>query len=169
MATSSIERVRTAARELGLAIEVREMPASTRTAVDAAAACGCDVDQIVKSLVFQAAETGDGKELVLLLVSGGNSVDVPRAEKAVGHGLTRADPKLVKTSTGFAIGGVSPIGHMHPLRTYIDPALLRQPYVWCAAGAPNAVFRCEPDVLSHAIGAISIEAFASDVTAITGG
>lgn len=149
---SGPERVARAAEALGLAIEVRRMPASTRTAEDAAAACGCDVAQIVKSLVFEA-EGG----LRLLLVSGANRVDLDRVARVTGEGLARADPKRVRAETGFAIGGVPPIGHASPLPVVMDATLMDFALVWAAAGAPDAVFPVAPQALRAATGARVID------------
>ncbi len=145
--SKSINRVRRSAEELGLDIEVVEMPASTRTAQEAAAACGCDVAQIVKSLVFQRADDG---ELVLLLVSGANQVDARRAADAVGSQLERADPNHVRKVTGFAIGGVSPLGHKSPIAVWMDETLNDHDVLWAAAGAPFAVFSIGPADLRRA-------------------
>lgn len=147
---SSADRVRDAARELGLEIEIRDMPASTRTAVEAAAACDCDVAQIVKSMVFA---TEDHKELVLLLISGADRVDTARAEAVTGHKLDRADPQVVRQVTGFAIGGVAPIGHVTPLPVYVDRAVLEFDAVWAAGGGPQTVFSVDPRALADSIGA----------------
>lgn len=147
---SSTDRVQDAARELGLEIEIRHMPASTRTAAEAAGACGCDVSQIVKSMVFA---TEDHKDLVLLLVSGADRVDTKRAEEATGHKLDRADPQIVRQVTGFAIGGVAPIGHVTPLPVYVDRAVLEFDEVWAAGGGPQTVFAVDPRALADRIGA----------------
>jgi prolyl-tRNA editing enzyme YbaK/EbsC (Cys-tRNA(Pro) deacylase) len=147
---ASIDRVTQAAEAAGLRIEIVTMPASTRTAQEAAAACGCDVAQIVKSLVFQGADTGI---LHLLLVSGANRVDMARAKQVVGEALNRADPTLVRENTGFAIGGVAPLGHLQPIGTWMDEDLLGHDTVWAAAGAPNAVFEATPADLRDAAGA----------------
>ncbi len=116
---------------LGLVVEVRVLPDSTRTAVDAAAACGCELGQIVKSLVFWDRTTG---EPVMCLWAGDNKVP---AEEL---GLRRASPDEAREATGFAVGGVPPLGHDRPLRTLVDESLERFDRVWCAAGTPHAVF-----------------------------
>jgi len=123
------------------------MPASTRTAEEAAAACGCAVGQIVKSLVFQGNRSG---RLYLLLVSGANRVDMAKAAAQAGEPLDRADPRLVRERTGFAIGGVAPIGHLEPCPVLMDEDLLAYEVVWAAAGAPNAVFSVDPAKLQQA-------------------
>jgi prolyl-tRNA editing enzyme YbaK/EbsC (Cys-tRNA(Pro) deacylase) len=127
------------------------MPASTRTADEAAAACGCVLDQIVKSLVFRGESSGG---LHLLLVAGGNRVDPAKAAAAAGERLARADPQSVRDRTGFAIGGVAPIGHLERLPVLMDPRLLDFEEVWAAAGAPNAVFSVSPEELREATGAV---------------
>jgi prolyl-tRNA editing enzyme YbaK/EbsC (Cys-tRNA(Pro) deacylase) len=142
--------VQEAARACGLAIEVREMPSSTRTAEEAAAACGVTVGQIVKSLVFLGAESGRG---YLLLVSGANRVDEQGVAAHLGEALVRPKADAVRDLTGFAIGGVPPLGHANPLATYIDRDLMRYDVVWAAAGTPRAVFAVEPQALRQALGA----------------
>ncbi len=154
MAETSLDRVRAAARDLELPIEIRVLDASTRTAAEAAAACGCEVGQIVKSLIFEGTES---HVLNLLLVSGRSRVDEERARVAVGELLRRADPQRVREQTGFAIGGVAPMGHLHALPVWIDEALLAYETVWAAAGAPNAVFEVAPRLLADKIGAISVK------------
>lgn len=145
----SARRVQAALERLGLTLEVREFPAGTRTALDAAAAVGCDVAQIVKSLVFRAADT-DG--FVLVLASGANRVDEHKVGAALGEPIVRADPDFVRERTGFAIGGVPPVGHATEPITLIDEDLLVQPELWAAAGTPNAVFRLAPEDLERITG-----------------
>ena len=140
----SIERVTRSAAEAGLAIEVRRMGASTRTAEEAAAQCGCSVAQIVKSLVFQGEASG---RLYLFLLSGVNRLDLARAAALAGETLKRADPRHVREETGFAIGGVSPLGHRIAMPTFADETLLPLERVWAAAGAHDAVFAVDPKAL----------------------
>ena len=137
----SKQRVLDAANQVGITIEIVEMPDSTRTAIEAAEACGCDVGQIVKSLVFEGRRNG---ELVLILVSGSNQVDLDHVASVLREPLVRADPKRVREQTGFAIGGVAPIGHLSPIRCLMDQSLLDYDIIWAAAGAPNAVFSVKP-------------------------
>ncbi len=137
----SIDRVKAALADAEIDAEIQTMPSSTRTAREAADACGCDVGQIVKSLIFEGVESGT---LKLLLVSGRNQVDMALAHTAVGEPLQRADPRRVRDETGFAIGGVAPLGHKNPVGTWIDETLLTYGRVWAAAGAPNTVFCCDP-------------------------
>ena len=146
----SIERVTMAAKEAGLDIEVKRMGASTRTSEEAAAQCGCSVAQIVKSLIFQG-ETSDG--LYLFLLQGSSRLDLGKAEALTGEALKRADPRLIRERTGFAIGGVSPIGHVTAVPAYAEKALLLHMSVWADAGAHDAVFRAEPGKLLTAAAA----------------
>ncbi len=146
----STDRVRAAAEAAGLAIEIREMPQSTRTAAEAAAACGTSVAQIVKSLIFRKATSG---EPILILVSGRNRVDEQAVRAAIGDTLQRVDADQVRALTGFAIGGVAPLGSLTPLPTFMDSELLGFDVVWAAAGAPSAVFAVAPAALASATGA----------------
>lgn len=145
----SAQKVVTAAARHGLTIDLHEYPDGVRTAADAAAAVGCQVDQITKSMIFDA----DG-ELLLALTSGANQVDGTRlAELAGAARCGRADVEAVRARTGYAIGGVPPFGHDHPVRTWIDPLLLTFERVWGAAGTPRHVFSVRPDDLVRITGA----------------
>ena len=126
---------------LGVTSAVKEMPESTRTAVEAAAALGCDVAQIVKSLIFRSVV---GDEALLVLVSGADRVDEPRLARVVGEQVEKATGNFVRARTGYAIGGVPPVGHSQPLVTYLDEHLLDHALVWAAAGTPRAVFPIKP-------------------------
>jgi prolyl-tRNA editing enzyme YbaK/EbsC (Cys-tRNA(Pro) deacylase) len=148
--SKSIRRVEQAAEAAGLAIEVRRMGESTRTAEEAAQQCGCAVAQIVKSLIFQGSETS---RLVLFLVAGNNRLDLDKAAVLAGEKLERADPRLIRERTGFAIGGVAPIGHQEEISAFADETLLGYDIVWAAAGAHDAVFSAEPKALFAAAGA----------------
>ena len=140
---SSIERVRASLAEHGLDhLTVREFAASTATASDAAAAIGTTVGRIVKSLVFMA-----GEQPVLVLASGPNRVDVVKVGQLVGTPIKRANADQVRALTGFAIGGVPPVGHVQTLTTFVDRDLLQYDEVWAAAGTPNAVFAIAPTEL----------------------
>lgn len=143
----SIERVTEAAMAAGLAIEVKRMGASTRTSEEAAQQCGCSVAQIMKSLIFQG-ETSD--RLYLFLLQGSSRLDLAKAEALTGEKLKRADPRLIRERTGFAIGGVSPIGHESRIQAFAEEALLKHDAVWAAAGAHDAVFKAEPRRLLEA-------------------
>jgi len=147
----SIDRVIAAAAEAGLAIEVRRMGASTRTAEEAAEQCGCGVGQIVKSLVFSGEGSGG---LYLFLLPGTRRLDSGKASELAGEALIRADPRRIREITGFAIGGVSPIGHLVAIPTFADRGLLDHDRVWAAAGAHDAVFAAEPDALIAAARAV---------------
>jgi prolyl-tRNA editing enzyme YbaK/EbsC (Cys-tRNA(Pro) deacylase) len=149
----STDRVRTAAAAAGLPLTISEMPQSTRTAEEAAAACGTSVAQIVKSLVFRKARS---REPVLLLVSGANRVDQAAVTAEIGEPIERMDADAVRALTGFAIGGVAPLGSLTPLPTFMDADLMRFDAIWAAAGAPYAVFRTTPSALVRATGATVI-------------
>lgn len=149
--TGSITRVEMAAKDAGLPIVIKRMGESTRTAEEAAAQCGVSVSRIVKSLVFQGISTG---KLMLFLIPGDRQMDLAKAAAAAGEQLKRADARLVRDETGFAIGGVAPIGHRIAIRTFADKALLGHPTVWAAAGAHDAVFEAEPGALCAAAAAI---------------
>ena len=148
--TGPTARVRDAAESFGLSVTIRTMPESTRTAEEAAAACGCPVGAIVKSLVFR---TRDDHRPVLLLVSGANRVDEAHVGAAVGAAIERPNAAFVRETTGFAIGGIPPLGHATPIATWVDQDLLAHATVWAAAGTPNAVFAVDPKALATAIGA----------------
>lgn len=134
---------------LGDGFQVLEFEASTRTAADAAAAIGCTVAQIAKSLVFR---TVAGARPVLVITSGANRVDVERVATELGEPIARADADFVREATGFAIGGVPPVGHARSPVVLIDADLLRYPRIWAAAGTPNAVFGLTPDDLVRLTG-----------------
>jgi len=146
----SAQRVQAALDAHGLAAEVREFPASTRTSAEAAAAIGCTVGQIAKSLVFRARESD---RAVMVIASGANRVDEKAVAARLGEPIGRADADFVRERTGYAIGGVPPVGHSTPLPTFIDRDLLGYDEIWAAAGTPNAVFRVLP----------------ADLVALTGG
>ena len=146
----SIDRVTAAAKAAGLEIEIRRMGASTRTAEEAAEQCGCVVDQIVKSLIFQGEASG---KLYLFMVSGSSRLDLQKAAALAGEALKRAEPRFIRDQTGFAIGGVSPIGYLRPIPTFADQKLLNHDRVWAAAGAHDAVFAAEPRALLAAANA----------------
>jgi prolyl-tRNA editing enzyme YbaK/EbsC (Cys-tRNA(Pro) deacylase) len=132
----SVDRVRQALAAHGLDMEVRELPQSTRTAPQAAAAIGCELGAIVKSLLFLA----DGRP-VLVLVAGDRRADPVILRTVLGASqVAMANADRVRAETGFTIGGVPPVGHTQPLRVFIDRSLARFEIVWAAAGGPNAVF-----------------------------
>jgi prolyl-tRNA editing enzyme YbaK/EbsC (Cys-tRNA(Pro) deacylase) len=146
----SPRKVYDAARALGLDIAIHVMAQSTRTAEEAAAACGCSVGQIVKSLIFRGK---DGGRPLLFLVAGDNRLDERFAATLVGEALERPDGRFVREATGFAIGGIPPFGHATTLVTIVDEDLLAHDVVWAAAGAPTAVFPIGPQRLREATNA----------------
>jgi len=141
----SAKRVQEALAARGFDFEVREFPASTRSAAEAAAAIGCELGQIVKSLIFRAK--GSGRP-VLAIASGANRVDEKALAALVGEPIGRADADFVRQTTGFAIGGVPPCGHTTPPFAVIDRDLMGFEEIWAAAGTPNAVFRLKPQDLA---------------------
>ena len=129
-------------------VTVRAFPAGTRTAVDAARAVGCELGQIVKSLVFVA-----GGRPVIVLVSGPNRLDEHRLAELAGSPVEKADAETARTATGYSIGGVPPFGHTTEMPVYMDRDLLAYPVVWAAAGRPDSVFEIEPQRLRELSGA----------------
>jgi prolyl-tRNA editing enzyme YbaK/EbsC (Cys-tRNA(Pro) deacylase) len=136
---------------LGPSFKVLEFSESTKTAADAASAIGCAVDQIAKSLMFRALNSG---KPVLVIASGPVRVDEGKVAALIGDAIKRADPEFVRDKTGFAIGGVPPIGHAERGYVLIDETLLRFPIVWAAAGTPNAVFSLTPSQLVAMTGGV---------------
>ena len=149
--SKSLRRVTEAMAAAGLSGQPVEMPGDTRTASEAAAAVGCALDQIAKSIIFCGERSG---EAVLFLTAGGNQVDLAKASALAGEPLGRADAALVRAQTGFAIGGVSPIGHLTPIRAFLDPRLCAFTEIWAAAGTPRHVFPLSPHDLERVTGAI---------------
>ena len=147
--SKSLKRVRQALEAAGLSAEIRETELA-RTAADAATAVGCEVDQIAKSIIFQGQESG---RAVLFLTAGGNRVDAAKAAQVAGEPLGKADAALVRAQTGFAIGGVSPVGHLSPIRAWLDPRLADFELIWAAAGTPHHVFPISPADLERITGA----------------
>ncbi|HEY0833080.1 MAG TPA: YbaK/EbsC family protein [Azospirillum sp.] len=140
----SAQRVQEVLDAIGLGHVVVERESSTRTSEDAAAAIGCTVAQIAKSLIFRAKQSG---RPVLVVASGANRVDEKAVGALIGEKIERADADFVRDRTGYAIGGVPPIGHAEPPLVLIDEDLLALDTIWAAAGTPNAVFRLTPDQL----------------------
>ena len=151
---SSMARVAQAAKDAGLEIRILKMAQSTRTAEEAADAAGCDVSQIVKSLVFENTST---KKLELMLVSGAHNADMEYISTHYGLSFARCEVRRVRDETGFAIGGVAPIGHLNPIAVYMDRTLFDHAEVWAAAGRPDSVFSVDPKALATAIGAQPID------------
>ena len=144
VSSAGVARFLAAVEPLGLHPEIREFDESTHTAAEAAAAIGCEVAAIVKSLVFQA----DGAPL-LVLASGPNRVDTAALGARLGAVIGKADADAVKTASGYSIGGVPPLGLVTPMRTVFDETLLALPMVWAAAGSATAVFAIEPGELAR--------------------
>lgn len=149
MANQSLDRVRQALQAAGLQAEVVELPDSTRTASEAALAVGCQVAQIVKSLVFRGIRSD---RAYLVLTSGSNRVDTSKLQRELGEPVEMADPQFVRDRTGFSIGGVAPVGHQQPVTALIDRDLLDHDQIWAAAGTPHAVFRLTPAELQQLVG-----------------
>ncbi len=141
--SNSLKRVRRALEAAGVAADIREMK-ETRTASQAADAVGCALDQIVKSIIFRGEDSG---ATVLFLTAGGNQVDATKAAAVAGEALGKADAPLIRARTGFAIGGVAPVGHLTPIRAFWDARLSDFDTVWAAAGTPRHVFPIAPGVL----------------------
>ena len=141
----SAQKIQDLLRTLGPAFNVIEFSESTRTAQEAADRVNCQLGQIVKSLIFKGRTSNKG---ILVLTSGSNRVDETRIGQYCGEAITRADADFVRSVTGFAIGGVPPVGHAQPIETYMDEDLMHYPTVWAAAGTPNAVFELLPSDLA---------------------
>ena len=141
--SKSMARVRRALEEAGLAVEIRAL-GEARTAAQAAAVAGCALDQIAKSIIFAGVQSG---EAILFLTAGGNQVQAERASALAGEPLGKADAALIRAQTGFAIGGVAPVGHLNPIRAFLDPRLMEFDIIWAAAGTPNHIFAMAPTEL----------------------
>jgi prolyl-tRNA editing enzyme YbaK/EbsC (Cys-tRNA(Pro) deacylase) len=144
MLSPSAQRVQDALDAFGVPLQVVELPASTRSAIEAAQAVGCQVEQIAKSLVFKTSSTS---RPVLVIASGPNRVNEKRIGELLGEPIAKADADYVRQRTGFVIGGVPPVGHIEPLTTFVDEDLLRYETIWAAAGTPHAVFQLTPAAL----------------------
>lgn len=145
----SARRVQAVLQSSGYPFEVVELPDSTRTAQEAAQAIGCTVAQIAKSLVFRGVETN---RALLAIASGPNRVDEAHLGELAGEPVEQAAPAFVRDRTGFAIGGVPPVGHATPLTTWIDERLMQHDTIWAAAGTPHAVFQLDPAALPDLTG-----------------
>ena len=139
--SAAAQRVQDALKAMGVACQVVELPESTRSATEAAQAIGCRVEQIVKSLVFRGHSTN---RPILAVVSGGNRVDEEKLALLVAEPVAKADAEYVRQRTGYAIGGVPPVGHVESLVCVVDEDLLQYEQIWAAAGTPRAVFRLTP-------------------------
>ena len=137
----SVQKVQEALRALGFSIQVVELESTTRTSADAAQAVGCKVEQIAKSLVFEGKQS---QKPILVIASGSNRVNEKRIGELISEPLRKADADFVRQHTGFAIGGVPPVGHLEKLDIFIDEDLLQYGEIWAAAGSPHAVFKLTP-------------------------
>ena len=140
----SAQKIQDKLNSLGFDYTVIEHAESTRTAQEAADRAGCELGQIVKSLIFKGKESG---KPILVLTSGANRVDEKRISEYAGEAIGRADADFVRAVTGFAIGGVPPVGHLQNMETYIDEDFLQFPTIWAAAGTPNAIFELKTEDL----------------------
>jgi prolyl-tRNA editing enzyme YbaK/EbsC (Cys-tRNA(Pro) deacylase) len=148
--SASAQKVQDALRALGVGADVVESATPTRTAAEAAALVGCQVGQIAKSLVFRTATSG---RPVLVITSGANRVNEWRVATLLKEALEKAPAAFVREHTGFAIGGVPPVGHPKPIDTFVDQDLTQYPEIWAAAGTPNALFKITPAELVRVSGA----------------
>ena len=135
--STSAQKIQDLLNSLGYAYSVIEHAESTRTAQEAADRAGCELGQIVKSLIFKGKESG---KPILVLTSGANRVDEKRISGFAGESIGKADADFARAVTGFVIGGVPPLGHVQPMETYIDEDFLQFETIWAAAGTPNAIF-----------------------------
>lgn len=147
--SASVQRVRDILKAAGIEGEVRELASSTRTAAEAAAAVDCQVGQIVKSLVVKGQVSN---RLLLVLTSGANRLCVAKVAGLAGEEVAMADAASVREQTGFAIGGIPPVGHLSPMPAFIDEELLRHEVIWAAAGSPHALFCLSADDLLRLTG-----------------
>lgn len=145
----SAQKIQNLLTSLGYNYTVIEHAESTRTAQEAADRAGCELGQIVKSLIFRGKTSGKS---ILVLTSGANRVDEKRISEYAGESISRADADFVRTVTGFAIGGVPPIGHTEKMETYLDEDFLKYQVIWAAAGTPNAIFELKTEDLQKMTG-----------------
>ncbi|RLB85097.1 MAG: YbaK/EbsC family protein [Deltaproteobacteria bacterium] len=141
---TSVRKVERALKAHGLECQVLNMKETTRSAQDAANSLGCQVEQIVKSLVFMTKKT---KQPILVVASGANRVNTKKIRNLLFEPIKMADPDFVRAKTGFVVGGVPPLGHSSSLETFIDEDLLKYPEIWAAAGSSNTMFKLSPDDL----------------------
>lgn len=152
--SSTSRRIQDLLTSLGFNCQVIELPDTTRTAVEAANSVGCRVAQITKSLVFKGKRTG---EPILIIASGSNRVNEKRIAEYIGEPIEKADAEFVRVTTGFAIGGVPPLGHVQEIRTFIDEDLLQHEKIWAAGGTPNSVFQLDAKDLQKMTGGQVVE------------
>ncbi len=148
--SKSLKRVSAALEAAGFTPEIMETGADTRTAQQAADVAGCHLDQIAKSIIFRGETSGTA---ILFLTAGGNRVDDAKASIVAGEPLGKADASLIRAQTGFAIGGVSPVGHLNPIQAFLDPRLTEFDVIWAAAGTPHHIFPIAPQALTELTGA----------------
>lgn len=151
--SASARKVQDTLNARGVSCEVVELPSSTRTAQQAAASVGCSVGQIVKSLIFRAERSN---RAILVAASGSNRVNEKKLSEWISEPLGRADADFVREKTGFAIGGVPPVGHKDELLTFIDKDLFDYDIIWAAAGTPHAVFKLTPNELKQMTGGTTV-------------
>jgi prolyl-tRNA editing enzyme YbaK/EbsC (Cys-tRNA(Pro) deacylase) len=155
LSSPSVERVRAALVRAGLAGDIVELPGAARTAKAAAEFLGCEIGQIANSLVFRGEASG---EALLVMSSGAKRVDTARLAAIVGEPVGKADAQFVRDRTGFAIGGVPPVGHANPVRAFVERSLAAHREIWAAAGHPHTVFRLSYDALVRITSGTEIEA-----------
>ncbi len=151
---STSQRIQDLLTSLGFNYQVIELPDTTRTAVEAANSVGCTVAQIAKSLVFKGKRTG---EPILIIASGSNRVSEKRIAEYIGEPIEKANAEFVRAATGFAIGGVPPLGHVQEIQTFIDKDLLQHEKIWAAGGTPNSVFQLDAKDLQEMTGGQVVE------------
>ena len=151
---SSISRVQQALQTHHSECEIKQLDDSAHTAQQAAIALGCDVAQIVKSLVFKTSHT---EQAILALISGDKRLDINKLAEVLDQPLDKADAEYVKSVTGFSIGGVAPVGSLNPLPVYMDKTLLKHNRVWAAGGHPKAIFEINPNILLKITGAKALD------------
>lgn len=147
--SKSLKRVRAALEQAGVAVDIREVGVA-RTAAEAADAAGCHIDAIAKSIIFRGEDSGAA---LLFITAGGNRVDAAKASHLAGEALGKADAGLIRAQTGFAIGGVAPVGHLTPPRAFLDPRLMDFAEIWAAAGTPRHIFALPPQEVLRLSGA----------------
>lgn len=142
--SKSLKRVMAALADAGLEITPLELGPETRTAQQAADAAGCALDQIAKSVIFAGQDSG---KTILFITAGGNKVDADKASAVAREPLGKADAAMIRAQTGFAIGGVAPVGHLNPIKAFFDPRLAEFPVIYAAAGTPRHIFPIDPETL----------------------
>lgn len=152
--SKSLKRVISALSKAGVEVTPLELGPETRTAQQAADAAGCQLDQIAKSVIFAGQDSG---RAILFITAGGNQVDPAKASVAAGEPLGKADAAQIRAQTGFAIGGVAPIGHLNPIDAFFDPRLAEFAEIYAAAGTPRHIFPIEPHLLIKISGAQAID------------